>query len=315
MKSFRVKKLIKKILDKLGIGIFFRETKRNNFLFDLGIPKNEWEYKGHQIYLKEIDLFVESKEQIKNLSYYYAKKIYNHSNGRFSVTPSQDLLVEIDGITFTINDPEELFIITEVFLEQQYNFNTKDKIVVVDIGQNVAVSSLFFASKENVKKVYGFELFPETYKLGQINVGNNKHLANKIISKSYGLGNTNKVIPLKYSSKCKGRMGLNGLPLGIHDGQIVEVQIKDVYEELIQISELEKGVPIVCKMDCEGAEYELLDRLFNHRAIGLINTYLIEWHFRNPDYLVDLFLENSFQVFKFSFPEYNSGMLYALKSK
>lgn len=309
-----MEKLLKKAFHTIGLQISKIETNKNNTLREFGIPKHAWRFEDEHFYIPEIDLSFTDRRAIQNLFFYYAKRIYNICNGKFEITKYGELLLHIEGITFTINDKEELYIINEVFADLFYNLNVIDDIVVIDIGQNVGISSLYFASKENVKKVYGFELFPDTFNLGQININNNPILATKIISKSYGLGKEDRELTLEYSSKSKGRMSIYGLPNNKNkDIKKVNVFIKDVYTELKMISKEESNYTLACKMDCEGAEYEILERLFEQKAIGLMDIYLIEWHKRNPDYLVDLFVQNGFKTLKTTFEEEMAGMIYAFK--
>src|SRR6185312_6672086 len=60
---------------------------------------------------------------------------------------------------------------------------TEKKIALIDIGMNVGITSLFYASKPNVEKVFSFEPFVPTFNM-----------------------------TVTYSTQDKGRMGINGFP-------------------------------------------------------------------------------------------------------
>jgi FkbM family methyltransferase len=309
-----LRKLINSLFGLIGLKISALQTPGNNLLWKYGIPKNAWYYKDNHFYIPEIDLKFKNEELIENISFNYAKRLFDLCNGRFKFNAENKLIIQLQDVNFVLNDSEELSIIDEVFIEQFYNFTTKHNVVVIDIGQNVAISSIYFALKPNVLKVYGFEIFPVTFELAQINLTNNPVLSQKIISKPFGLGKEDKELTLQYSARSKGRMSMYGLPADVHENVVTaDVIIKDVFNEISAISKSEAGIPLVCKMDCEGAEYEILERLFNQNAIGLIDIYMIEWHERNPDYLVELFKQNGFRTLKITFEETTSGMLYCFK--
>ena len=80
-------------------------------------------------------------------------------------------------------------------------------------------------------------------------------------------------------------MGLNGLPAteDFPDTTSLTVSLMDAAEEMKRINNLEPGVKKICKMDCEGAEFEILYQLFDKNAIGLIDIYIIEWHNQDPE--------------------------------
>ncbi len=92
---------------------------------------------------------------------------------------------------------------------------------------NVATTSLFFSSKKNVEKIYSYELFPATYENALKNIKANS-FGHKILPHQYGLGKEDAKRVLPYSTKQKGRMGINGLAKdnGYNDVTMQEVFIK-----------------------------------------------------------------------------------------
>jgi hypothetical protein len=112
-------------------------------------------------------------------------------------------------------------------------------------------------------------------------------------------------------------MGLSGVPAGVEANTSLEkVIIKDAYDELLKIFNLERGNKIICKIDCEGAEYEILARMLAMDALGFFDVYLIEWHKRetgDADKLADYFSSGGFHCIKKRFESLDSGMIYAFK--
>jgi hypothetical protein len=73
------------------------------------------------------------------------------------------------------------------------------------------------------------------------------------------------------------------------------------------------GLPIVAKIDCEGAEYEILEALAAAGRVREIETYLIEWHGQGPAPLVEILAGSAFRCFC---PRESAGlgMVYAVRA-
>ena len=60
------------------------------------------------------------------------------------------LIIKFAGLTFSIESAEEFLILTEVFLEKEYNFICNSPSVVFDIGANIGIASIYFSQKQNL---------------------------------------------------------------------------------------------------------------------------------------------------------------------
>jgi hypothetical protein len=90
----------------------------------------------------------------------------------------------------------------------------------------------------------------------------------------------------------------------------IEVKIKDVSEIFNSIYEENKQVNFVVKMDCEGSEYEIMQRLDETNLLSKIKIFMIEWHDEGSKVLEEILIRNDFVVFSRNLAT-NSGMLYA----
>jgi|SRR5688572_23250971 len=308
-----IKNIARDLFANLGIEIRRNDSIKWNKLKEFGIPREEWEYRDKGYYLKCLDIVVNDTSSPLLVDYKHAKRIVQNGKGQFFFDDQKCLRVRLSDVVFFVNHPDELFVLNEVFVQGDYNFKTTDNIIVIDIGLNIGATSLFFAKQENVRKVYSYELFPQTYKVGLSNLQVND--SSKIVSFNFGLGKNNREMTIPYSPHSKARMGINGLPgIETYPDVINEiVTIKDVAEEISKIHQLEPEIKKVCKMDCEGAEFEILERLFQTDSIELIDVYIIEWHDQNTHDIEQEFLAHGFDIIKTVLE--CTGLIYAFKGK
>jgi len=285
------------------------------------IGKNEYEILGDKIFFKELGLETPISKAMPILERYKNAILLSKKGGfTFFVNESGELIAENKTVHFKINDEEELFILSEVFLEGAYNLisPTQKKIALIDVGMNVGITTLFFASKENVDKVFSFEPFQPTFSLALQNIQLNKAYANKINANNFGLAKEDADINVSYSSKEKGRMGTKGLPKsGAYIATNVSSQLmhlKSASEEFLKIKEQVKDHFVVCKIDTEGAEYEIIDSLYNANILTIPDVYFIEWHEIKPVDIVTKLRSANYQVIETAISLLHSGMIYAVKS-
>ncbi|MCR4656373.1 MAG: hypothetical protein K5770_09125 [Lachnospiraceae bacterium] len=83
----------------------------------------------------------------------------------------------------------DFVIFEEIYLKNTYRFVNGKETVLFDIGMNIGLASLFFASKGFIRRVYGFEPFKPTYERAMENLSiNEASLTDKIVGYDYGLG-------------------------------------------------------------------------------------------------------------------------------
>lgn len=304
-------------------GIKFGKTVSSfgNKMAVYNIRKNEYDIHGDEIFFKELNLEIPFLKAMPILERYQNALLLSKKGGfTFFVNEAGELIAENKKVQFRINDEEELFILSEVFLEGAYNLisPTQKKIALIDVGMNVGITTLFFASKDNVEKVFSFEPFEPTFSMALQNIQLNKTHADKINANNFGLGKEDADINVSYSPKEKGRMGTKGLPNS--EGYVAAnvstqmMHLKSASKEFMKIKEQVKDNFVVCKIDTEGAEYEIIDSLYNANILSVPDVYFIEWHEIKPAEIVAKLKSANYQVIETSISLLHSGMIYAIKS-
>jgi FkbM family methyltransferase len=308
------KNIINKLMKPFGLKLSRVPNHFSNRI-SYHIPKDHYKINRDYIFLKNLNIKIAHDYSNPLITGYYdALRIVQQLNGSFYYNDNR-LRVRINDINLNINNGEELFIINEIFTEGSYNvLNTNDHSIFIDIGMHVGTASLFFASKDNIGKCYSFELFPQTYEAAINNINLNV-FGHKVIAHDYGLGKEEKTLTLPYSRKMKCMMGINGLPKDdIPEDYIAQdVIVKDVGLVLRNIADENSNKFIICKIDCEGAEYEIIERLQASDTLSVVDIYMIEWHYIKPETIIKSLMEKNYVVFYSTFKSDDSGLLYALK--
>ncbi len=230
-----------------------------------------------------------------------------------------------EGLTFHLKDGADggtdIGTILEVFCTPDYYFknNKSDTTVVIDMGMNVGIASLYFASRENVAKVYSFEPFAPTYGKALENIKLNPVFAKKITAFNFGLGKENTTLEIPYCTEISGEMSTTIDRLGYveeyHDKTRVmeKVEIKSAAETLLPILNSLTTECVVLKIDTEGAEFDILESLDSSSLLEKVDFIMMEHHYRSPRILEDILTKNSFVViYRYPFNENAQlGLMYA----
>jgi len=221
-------------------------------------------------------------------------------------------ITQIDGVKVArgnglnlgyIFEGDGTLIVEEVFKNDEYNFDIADRAVVIDIGMNIGLASLYFAARDDVEDVYGFEPFKPTFEQAMFNFKINEESAGKIHPHNYGLGDRDKELTCEYYAKAPGRMStVQSLDKIRHSSKyetrMETVQIKDAAEQLRPIIERHKERTIIVKCDTEGAEKEIFESLDSGGILKNIDVILLEYHFSYDVPVGDMLKKNGFVFFK-----------------
>jgi FkbM family methyltransferase len=293
-----MKKYIYTVFRKFGYKIS-NEAKRKKEIKD--------EIKSYGIDEDNNNLIFRSFEHFKKIKNKYPNiNIESHKGG---------VIVEFENLKFYIETPEEFYIVNEIFVEKDYNFLSNSSFVVFDIGMNIGISSLFFALNKNIDKIYSFEPVSTTYNQALYNLELNSKYSKKIETFNIGLGGLSRIEKVLYNSQAKGNCGIRlGLSPSIDkdNSKEIEIEIIAVDEILPELLDKHLKQKIVFKIDCEGAEYEIIDKLSNNNLLKKIDILLIEWHDKGSNTIEEILIKSNFTIISRVLGPI-SGMIYAFK--
>lgn len=276
------------------------------------INKNKME---HNIF-KKCDIVVNLKNEkwlTKSIEYISSLKDNFGDNIKF-YNEDKVIKVVLDGFTFNVSNRSEFLILKEIFIDGIYNFTINMDVIVFDIGMNVGFTSLFFANKKNIQTIYSFEPVKETYNDAIKNFEQNYMLSKKIYAYNQGLFSSNKLMEFTYNPDNKGSFGFVGNEKFkkhnnvFHKKKIQLFDVKQIIENQLKETELN----YVIKIDCEGAEYDIIPEILKINRLPIL--FMIEWHLSKGYVLVDQLKMSGYTVI-FTQTELTAGMIYAFYNK
>lgn len=201
----------------------------------------------------------------------------------------------------------------DVLCKCDYDFYSKDEFVMIDIGLNIGITTLSMARRREIIKIYGYEPFMPTFKKAQINLEKNPFLSRKIEIFNFGLGNQDKILNINFNHDLPGSMSTVQNRFENYE-KIERIEIKKASDVLSEIIE-KHNENIFLKIDCEGAEDEILTDLDNTGLLKKIKIIIMEWHFKNPQNLIEILRKNNFIVFNETVIASKLGFIRAVNEK
>ncbi len=248
-------------------------------------------------------------------------------NNGYIINEKESIFITSNNVKFKYNSNTKdalIYTIYEDFYKKEYGIIFDSDSIFIDVGLNIATTSLYFASLEKVKKVYAFEPFTPTYNDAMININLNPELAKKIETFNIGLDKENKEIEMPYNISQSGCMSSIYNPFEFNKQICKKVEstqklkICDSAEILAPIiNKHYNKEQIILKIDTEGSEFNIFESLEKESLFSKVDIIMLEYHYKSPKFLEEILLKNNFTVIYN--PEYNKdvkvGMIFAFKNR
>ena len=217
-------------------------------------------------------------------SYFGAKKEgaihFFSSNGR--------IFARVHGLVFLIPFPHGVWELTETFINEAYGcFNIKNG-TIVDIGAFIGDTAMYFASK-GAKKILGFEASPPIFEIAQKNIEINK-LRDTVEIRNYAVSGREGEIKLSFYN---GQPGSSSIVFqDYHSLRSTNYLVKTT--TLNQIMKEVNYIDLL-KIDCEGAEYQILPLASKEGNLKNVSNIIMEIH-GPPRQILDVLKANQFRT-------------------
>jgi FkbM family methyltransferase len=244
-------------------------------------------------------------------------KFFEKNGFTFHAT-AQEIIAEFSGTRFHVNNIEDFQVLSEIFIHNEYNFMTGRDKVVIDIGMNAGLASLFLARDPSVREIHAFEPFSLPYARALKNFALNPTTAGKIKPNQFGLGERDEQMEVMVRSDATIGISVRGADTGKPE----KIHIKEAAGIIGPLAEHARtaDMDVVIKMDCEGSEFGIFDTLARHGLFGSINAMVIEWHKwwskdKNQMTLIAPLLDAGFIVLdKTQLSNPHAGLCYAVRA-
>jgi FkbM family methyltransferase len=183
-----------------------------------------------------------------------------------------------------VETAEELYILHEIFVERVYGYSFSRPTVYLDVGANVGFASLFFATLPNAVSVLGFEPFPQTHAAALANVALNPAVAERIHLENRAVLESAKKCRWNYAPDLRGSVGGFDTTPSEAVAATMEIDAVDAAEIVSSAVRNHPDAEIVLKLDCEGSEYAVIERLSETGWLSSLAAVLMEWHVATPDH-------------------------------
>lgn len=186
--------------------------------------------------------------------------------------------IRLGDIRVTPATFQEIGALVEIFRDEVYSVECASPMFAWDVGANCGFASLYFAGSHGWD-VAAYELCGPTADAARENV-TRSGLDSKIQVHAAGVGGKNETMQITYSSDLRGSNGILGNiatdPHGVE--QPLPVEVRDASDVFAAVQKEANGRPILVKLDCEGAEYAILERLLETGQLAEISALVIEAH-------------------------------------
>lgn len=179
-----------------------------------------------------------------------------------------NVYVKFRELCFVIPFPSGIFELKETFLDDLYGyFDVKGK-TVLDIGAFIGDTAIYFATK-GARKVIAYEPVPFIYKMAKKNIKLNK-FENIVQIVNEAVGVKEGFAEIYYSEKHPGGSSLYKSEESCKKIRVKVTSFKNIVDNLGHVD--------ILKMDCEGAELEILPTAYMDDSLNKIDQMILEVH-------------------------------------
>jgi FkbM family methyltransferase len=245
---------------------------------------SEFEVAGNQIILRDLKLPYQMSD-----TFLPVIELYFHERKNYKIYRENNrILMEIEKLKFTLPFPFGIFELVEVWRDKCYGHLNLEGKFVVDVGAFIGDTALYFV-KQGARKVLAFEPAPPLFEIARENITqNNQDDKVEISNNAVGCYNGTATFLLNLSwlgsSTFINRIG-RSTKSALY--QINVISLRKIIEEVGPIDFL--------KMDCEGAEQEIIPYAYEEGLLKKIGELVMEVH-GSPKNIMDILKKAKFRT-------------------
>jgi FkbM family methyltransferase len=205
-------------------------------------------------------------------------RLYSLYNNGINLTSSSDrLIANMGGVSFYLDLHDDYVLAYDIFIKHEYYISSPRPKVIVDIGMNVGMASLFMANDPSVVRVHSFEPFSVPYRRALDNFSLNPSLYRKIKPVQMGLGKARTDSTVAVNDEHSIATSVRGVDTGAHQEKITIEEAGPVLKDIIERAESD-GADVFMKVDCEGSEFGIFESMEAYGLFDRVAGFVAEWH-------------------------------------
>lgn len=297
---------------------------------------NEFQFDNVVLMIQDIQECIRvAQELIQTYQVSYENIILGHAlYGRYSqifdeikITEDGRIRVCRNDISLKVGSLDEFNNVYEVLVDETYHYfmNNEKKDIVFDVGMNIGDASLYFLKNQRVKKVFAYEPFADTLCYAKENLQEYLKSSDRIEVYPFGISDRNEERKIKYNKGMScGQSTIRtvrerafqlytkwGL-INWEDEQEECIKVFDAAEIFSPILEKYSECNFILKMDVEGEEYGIIQRLSDSGLLNKFTFIMMEWHYKGNKSLLELLRKAGFSYWC-SNKSKEMGLIYAYK--
>lgn len=243
-------------------------------------------------------------EKLKSTNLSLIKRLENLSSLIYNKQYPINFINNFSTLIIEISPEKKIFFegwwlgdVGSAFIGKVYEkLDFKDKIII-DVGSNIADSSIYFATN-GAKKVIGLEPFPKNFNFGDENIKKNS-LTEKIDLLLSGCSSK--------SEEIKIDPNLSGLSYKMEPSKSGDMIKQTTLAEMCDKYKIDSGI---LKMNCEGCEYDVILET-SEIVLKKFSQILIQYH-DGADDMIEKLSKIGFKVIEKKYSN-NKGQIFAEK--
>jgi FkbM family methyltransferase len=225
--------------------------------------------------------------------------------------------ISLDGLSIHRTPPRAVETMHEVLVRGDYDFSdSKRRWIMIDIGMNVGITTIKFAANKCFEHVYSFEPLRPTFKLALDNISLNPEVIDKITPFNVGLSDCQCTMDVQFALNDIMSVSSEAVFDECFSGHRTTetIQLQSASTAIGAILERHPELSVFLKIDCEGAEFKIIEDLDKHLGLSRFRVIIIEWHNKDPQPILEALERNRFFYFLTTINvKWNVGLIKAVR--
>ena len=250
--------------------------------------------------------------QVSNLELFDNLKVFLESERYFrfhnGMPGEKQVAITPDNLIVLHLGSEFYSVLYEIYERRDYDMCLDDKkeYVLIDIGANVGMASLYLRKRyNNIKQVFAFEPLGTVANIARKNFEANPDAA-PIVLKQIGLSDEYSIKTVEFFEDWTTAFSTDDQTLDSFlkyseegsraETRVTEIEVAPANIEIGNIFASTGNRRIALKCDTQGSEFAIFRSLDYACLFDRIDAIIVETHFRSPDEVIEILSRNGFEV-------------------